>query len=188
MRSGAPGVPTSDRYDRTGAGAAYGSPGPGPAVASRSAAQSRTLSVTACSQASPPRPSPENGAIVLRPRVGFNPTSPQHAAGARIDPNPSVACAIGTIRAPVAAAAPPLEPPEIRVGSHGFFVGPWSCGSHVRLSPSSHVFVRPKMTSPARLSRATCSLSAVAAGVSAKKREPRVIGTPVIDAVRSFIR
>ena len=49
---------------------------------------------------------------------------PQHAAGARIDPNPSLACAIGSMRAPTAAAAPPLDPPEIRVRSQGFFVGP----------------------------------------------------------------
>ncbi len=64
------------------------------------------------------------GAIVLRARVGLSPTSPQQAAGARMDPKPSLACAIGTMRAPVAAAAPPLEPPEMRVGSQGFFVAP----------------------------------------------------------------
>ena len=62
--------------------------------------------------------------MVLRARVGLRPTSPQQAAGARIEPKPSVACAIGSIRAPTAAAAPPLEPPEIRERSHGFFVGP----------------------------------------------------------------
>ena len=64
------------------------------------------------------------GAMVLRPRVGLSPTMPQHAAGARIDPNPSLACAIGSMRAPTAAAAPPLDPPDIRVRSQGFFVGP----------------------------------------------------------------
>ena len=107
------------------------------------------------------------GAIVLRPRVGLRPTRPQHAAGARMLPKPSVACAIGSIRAPTAAAAPPLLPPEMRVGSHGFFVAPCICGSQVRDRPSSHVLVRPKTTSPARLSRRTCSLSAVGAGASA---------------------
>jgi hypothetical protein len=50
------------------------------------------------------------------------------------------------------------------------------------------VFVRPKITSPARLSRATCSLSAAGAGASAKNRELRVMGTPAIDALRSFMR
>jgi hypothetical protein len=62
--------------------------------------------------------------MVFRARVGFSPTRPQQAAGARIDPKPSLACATGTMRAPVAAAAPPLDPPEIRVGSQGFLVGP----------------------------------------------------------------
>ena len=126
--------------------------------------------------------------MVLRARVGLRPTSPQHAAGARIDPKPSVAWAIGSMRAPTAAAAPPLEPPEMRVRSHGFFVGPWSTGSHVSDRPSSHVLVRPKITSPAALSRRTCSVSAVAGGESAKKRDPRVIGTPARTAVRSFTR
>ena len=88
---------------------------------------------------------------MLRPRVGFSPTSPQQAAGARIEPKPSEACAIGSIRAPTAAAAPPDEPPEMRVGSHGFLVGPCSCGSQVSERPSSQVLVRPKMTRPGAL-------------------------------------
>jgi hypothetical protein len=50
------------------------------------------------------------------------------------------------------------------------------------------VLVRPKITSPARRSRVTCSLSAAGGGVSAKNREPRVIGTPAMAAVRSFMR
>ena len=62
--------------------------------------------------------------MVLRPRVGLRPTSPQQAAGARMEPKPSEAWAAGSIRAPTAAAAPPLEPPEMRPRSHGFFVGP----------------------------------------------------------------
>ena len=61
--------------------------------------------------------------MVLRPRVGLSPTSPQQAAGARIEPKPSVACAMGSMRAPTAAAAPPHEPPEMRVRSHGLRVG-----------------------------------------------------------------
>jgi hypothetical protein len=76
----------------------------------------------------------------------------------------------------------------MRVESQGFRVGPWSCGSQVSESPSSHVLVRPKMTRPARLSRRTCSLSTVGAGASAKNDELRVIFTPAIDAVRSFMR
>ena len=55
-------------------------------------------------------------------------------------------------------------------------------------SPTSQLLVRPKITSPARLRRATFSLSKVEGGVSAKKRLPRVIVTPVRGAPRSFSR
>ena len=50
------------------------------------------------------------------------------------------------------------------------------------------MFVLPKIASPARLSRRTCSLSTVGAGASAKYFEPRVVGTPASVAVRSFSR
>ena len=39
----------------------------------------------------------------MRARVGLRPKSPQHEAGMRIDPPPSLPCAIGTI--PLATAA-----------------------------------------------------------------------------------
>ena len=149
---------------------------------------SRTVRVTACSVEQPPSPSPVTGAKVLRPRVGLSPTMPQQAAGARMDPKPSEACAIGSMRAPTDAAAPPDDPPEMRVTSHGLLVGPWSCGSQVSERPSSQVLVRPKMTRPAFFNRFTCSLSAVGGGVSAKNFEPRVILTPASDAVRSLRR
>src|SRR6266704_1875998 len=61
--------------------------------------------------------------MVLRARVGLRPTRPQQAAGARMEPKPSVACAMGSMRAPTAAAAPPLDPPEIRERSQGLRVG-----------------------------------------------------------------
>ena len=149
---------------------------------------SRTVSVTACSVEQPPSPSPVYGAKVLRPRVGLSPTMPQQAAGARMDPKPSDACAIGSMRAPTDAAAPPDDPPEMRVRSHGLLVAPWSWGSQVSDRPSSQVLVRPKMTRPACFSRLTCSLSTVGGGVSAKNFEPRVILTPASEAVRSLRR
>src|ERR1700730_9274053 len=126
MRSGLCSACTSRRYDRGGGGATYGSPGPGPAVASSSAAVSRTVKVTACSVEQPASPSPVYGDMVLRPRVGLAPRTPPQAARARMEPKPSEACAIGSMRAPTEAAAPPEEPPEMRVVSHGLFVGPWS--------------------------------------------------------------
>ena len=71
----------------------------------------RTVRVTTCSMTSPPRSSPNIGPSGFRARVGFIPTSPQHAAGTRMEPPPSFACAIGTTPAATAAAEPPLEPP-----------------------------------------------------------------------------
>ena len=58
--------------------------------------------------------SPRSGANVLRARVGFIPTRPQHDAGIRMEPPPSLAWATGTIPAATAAAEPPLEPPDER--------------------------------------------------------------------------
>ena len=154
-----------------------GSPGAGPAVASSAAALSRTLRETTCSTEQPARLSPAYGASVLRLRVVFMPNRPQQDAGMRIEPPPSLAWASGTMRAATAAAEPPLEPPAVRVGSHGLRVGPNSTGSVVALSPNSGVLVRPRIISPARLCRFTISASA-GAGAWAKKREPADSGTP----------
>ena len=76
-----------------------------------------------------------------------------------MDPPPSLACAIGTILAATAAAAPPLEPPGVRSRSHGFRVAPNACGSVVPVSPNSGVFVLPTQIKPARRWRRTISLS-----------------------------
>ena len=64
------------------------------------------------------------GPLGTRPRVGFRPTRPQQAAGMRIEPAPSDAWAIGTMRAATAAAAPPLEPPALNAVFQGLRVGP----------------------------------------------------------------
>jgi hypothetical protein len=82
-------------------------------VASSSAALSRTLRVTAWPTEAPPQPSPASGPIGLRARVGLSPNSPQAEAGMRMEPPPSVACAIGSMPAATAAAAPPLDPPAL---------------------------------------------------------------------------
>ena len=85
----------------------------GPDVASSSAALSRTVRVTAWPTEAPPQPSPASGPMGLRARVGLSPKRPQQEAGIRIEPPPSVACAIGTMPAATAAAEPPLEPPAL---------------------------------------------------------------------------
>jgi hypothetical protein len=48
----------------------------------------------------------------IRPRPGLSPTSPQAAAGMRMEPPPSLACAMGTTPAATRAAAPPEEAPQ----------------------------------------------------------------------------
>src|SRR5580704_3770573 len=113
------------------------------------AAESRTERVTTCSQTSPLMTSPYWGASELRPRVGLRPTRPQHDAGIRMDPPPSLACAAGTMPEATAAAEPPDEPPVEWSVCHGLRVGPNRCGSVVGRMPSSGVLVLPQITKPA---------------------------------------
>ncbi len=54
--------------------------------------------------------------IGTSPNVGLKPAIPQHAAGIRIDPPESVPSPTSTSPAAIAAAVPPLEPPEVRPG------------------------------------------------------------------------
>ena len=73
----------------------------------------------------------------------------------RIDPPPSLACAIGAMPAATAAADPPLEPPGVRCSSHGFFVGPNAEFSVEEPIANSSRFVLPTTTAPASRSRRT---------------------------------
>ena len=54
--------------------------------------------------------------------VGFKPTTPQQAAGCRIEPPVSVPNAPGHWPEATAAAEPPDDPPGVRVRSHGLRV------------------------------------------------------------------
>src|SRR6059058_182739 len=96
-----------------------------------------------------------SGATLIRPRWGLRPTSPQHAAGIRVEPPPSLAWAIGTIPLATAAALPPLEPPGVRSVSHGLRVAPKRAVSVVGRIPHSGSVVVPTITKPAALIRAT---------------------------------
>ena len=58
------------------------------------------------------------------PQVGLKPTTPQHAAGSRIEPALSVPSATSQSPAASAAPLPPLDPPGIRPGSSGFTTAP----------------------------------------------------------------
>ncbi|CAB5066842.1 unannotated protein [freshwater metagenome] len=151
MRSLPGSAPTSCIYGRIGAAAITRSPTPGPCVASSNAAVSRTVLVTAkCTLKFASSP---NGAREIRPCEVFNPTRPQHEAGTRILPPPSLACAIGIIPAATAAALPPLEPPGVSERSHGFRVAPQASGSVTGTLPNSGEFARPKVIRPVSINR-----------------------------------
>ena len=61
----------------------------------------------------------------------------------RIEPPPSVACAIGRPRAATTAAEPPDEPPGERSLRQGLRVAPPKAGSVVGARPNSLVLLRP---------------------------------------------
>src|SRR5205814_1680155 len=103
-------------------------------------AASRTVRVSPNSTTRP-NPSLQYGPLGVRPRVGFRPTSPQQAAGMRIEPAPSLPCASGTARAATSAAAPPLDPPTPRSGAHGLRVIPYRFDSVAKLRPNSGAVV-----------------------------------------------
>src|SRR5258708_1506173 len=112
-----------------------------------------------------------------RNRDGLRPTSPQHAAGMRMDPPASVPWAIGTTPAATSAAAPPEEPPGDRDGSCGLRQGGQPSGSVVTLSPTSGHALLPSITRP---------LSSIRAAIASVLRdtywpvalEPHVVRTP----------
>ncbi len=60
----------------------------------------------------------------MRPRVGLRVVTPQHWAGQRRDPSPSLPSPRGDIPVARAAASPPLEAPGVRAASQGLTVGP----------------------------------------------------------------
>src|SRR4051794_942167 len=165
MRNWPGSAPTSSRHGRAGAGAVYGSPTPGPAVASSTAAVSRTVRVSTCSWVTGPQNSPKSGPSVLRARVGFSPTTPQWAAGNRIDPPMSLPWATGTSPAATAAPAPPLDPPVEWAVFQGLRVAPYASGSVVMVVANSGRLVFPQNTKPAARYRA-------ASHVSSSSRQP----------------
>src|SRR4029077_14221187 len=61
---------------------------------------------------------------LTRPYVGLRPTTPQKAAGMRIEPPVSVPMEPWQSPAETAAADPLDEPPGVLVGSHGLRISP----------------------------------------------------------------
>src|SRR5262249_21292624 len=85
------------------------------------------------------------------PYVGFSPTTPQAAAGIRIDPPVSVPTEASAIPAETLTADPPLEPPGERDSSYGFRTLPNAEFSLVVPNANSSRFVLPMKIAPARL-------------------------------------
>ena len=61
-----------------------------------------------------------------RPAVGFSPAMPQKCAGSRMLPPVSLPTSKGDPPAATIAAAPPLDPPDVRSGSNGLLVRPYT--------------------------------------------------------------
>ncbi len=101
----------------------------------------------------------------------MSPTTPQYAAGRRIEPPVWVPIAAGTCRAATAAADPDDDPPGVCAADHGLRVGAGS------LKANCVVWVFPTMTAPAARSRATAGASAP--GVRcANDGAPARVGSP----------
>src|SRR3989440_3551591 len=146
-----------------------------PCIASSSSALSATVRASGPYVLRPSQCSP-SGIFDTRPRVGFIPTRPQHAAGIRIDPPPSEPVANGTRPAATADADPPEDPPGVRSGLQGLRVIPVaSLAVHGKMV-SSGTFVIPIGIAPAARSRRTTSASATSGGPCVL--EPRVVGCP----------
>ena len=60
-----------------------------------------------------------------------------------------------------ATAAPPLEPPQVSAGFHGFRVAPNTALKVLPPAPNSGVLVLPSTMAPAALRRSTISASSV---------------------------
>jgi hypothetical protein len=76
----------------------------------------------------------------------------------RVEPPPSLPCAIGTSPAATAAPDPPLDPPGVRSVFHGLRLAPWR-GSLTGRIPYSGRLVVPTTTNPASRSRRTTCAS-----------------------------
>src|SRR5215213_10016513 len=161
-------------HGRAGGGALYQPSGSGRPMTSSTAAVSATVRVTAPLVA---KPSSSLTPFGTRLRLGFNPTSPLHDAGMRMEPPPSLAWAIGAMPEATAAPAPPLDPPGVCSGSHGLRVTPWASLSVYETVPNSGELVMPRGMKPAPMKRCTTKSVAVL-GAAEAPRDPYVVGQP----------
>ena len=90
-----------------------------------------------------------------RPYVGFKPTTPQNAAGWRIEPPVSDPKDVVDIPARTATAEPPLDPPGTRSSSCGSFTRPYAEFSVEEPIANSSILFLPIMTASALRKRWT---------------------------------
>src|ERR1017187_5665065 len=114
----------------------------------------------------------------IRPYVGLNPTTPERAAGCRIEPPVSVPSEYGTEPAATVAALPPLLPPGTRSMSHGLPTGPYAEFSIDDPIANSSQLVFPIHTAPASNNR--CTAGPVYGGLN-----PRTIFDPAVVSMPS---
>ena len=149
---------------------ADGSPGVGPARIPNSSAASATL--VAIGPLVDWSIQVGIGSRPSSPFVGFSPTSPQYAAGIRIEPAPSVPVANGARPIASAAALPPLDPPGDQSSAHGLFVSPNSRFDVNPASANSGRLVLPTTIAPAARRRPTTSQSRSSGSASRCSSEP----------------
>ena len=94
--------------------------------------------------------------------MGLRPKHPHIEAGIRIDPPVSEPRAIGATPAATAAPDPPLEPPVMCSGFHGFPVRSQAETRFVPPAASSCMFVFPSSTTPVRRTAPTMAESRLA--------------------------
>src|SRR5580704_6263377 len=125
-------------------GAEQGSPSSHPAITANSVRTSsivRAIGPTTPIRANGPPAFGKCPVEGMRPGVGFNPQMPQKCAGSRIDPPPSLPTPPAESPAAIAAASPPLDPPEVRERFHGLLVRPYKRLSVSQAISSSGVLV-----------------------------------------------
>src|SRR5271165_6636684 len=111
---------------------------------------------------------------------------PQKEAGIRIDPPPSVPKPIGPMPLATWAPAPPLEPPDVISGFHGFLVTPVKGDSVTPFHPNSGVVVLPKSIAPAARRRATSGASSFQGPAGSTVSDPLRVGMPRV-TIRSLM-
>src|SRR3984957_3788914 len=117
--------------------------------------------------------------IGTRPQVVFRPTTPQHAAGTRDEPAPSVPSATSASPTATATAEPLDEPPGSRRGSSGFTGVPDQSFVPADDQHNSDRLVLPTIWAPDRPAAATTAASRSAGRArSAITRQPTVVGRP----------